>query len=439
MKRSAVFTASRLFLPLLLGAAVLWVYSLYRSQEHEPEEWSEPRFETLEQIRRLVFHAGEDSVVVELVDGEFWITSPINDRADTFFMAELLRYIRTFRPSRILPDSLYVDVGLSPARSRVNLTVADGRSWSVDLGETSPIASQVYARIRPGGDGVLLLDHYSARRFLEPALTTLRDKTAAPSRPGPIDSVVVRVPDLQLHARRVHGHLWEATVPAGVPLHAPSLNSSVQELRAPVIMGFPGPGLDLREAGLDPPRAVWFIHQRARVESVGIGSGTPDGRSLYILPSGRDEPALLDIELERRLTGGWPALADLSLLQTGNSDWNAVRFLGRSDSAGLARVAGEWTLVPEGTVLADQEGLKRDLGNLAQLRWRSYPWPPETPPPSQDRITLELRSGALAETLELAAPIDSLAWARSSSRPLWGRITPFAFRTWTHRAGRPDQ
>lgn len=438
MKRSGLRLAGRLVLPALLVGAILWVWMLHRDTEPQPDDPYAPPFAALDDVSRFVFRSGRDSIVVEQVNGGYWITYPIRDRADAHFTAELLRYVRTVSPARVLADSLDVDAGLSPARSVVRLTVPDGRSWSIEVGDTSPIGSQVYARITPGRPGTLLFDHFSARRFLTPALNVIRDKTAAPVLPGPVDSVEVRVVGLSLHARRVRRDLWEAVVPHGVQLHAPSLNVSIQELRAPVIQGFPEPGSDPRDLGLDPPRAVWVIHQRAIAESVAIGNRTPDGRSLYILPSGRSEPAMLDAELEVRLTGGWPSLADRSLLETQSDDWTAVRFLGMPDSLGYGMEDGRWTVLPAGVPLSSQGQLTRDLGNLAQLRWREFPWPPDDPPPAQQRISLELRSGTRAETLELAAPVDSTGWARSSSRPRWGRVSPHTFRTWIHRAGNPD-
>jgi hypothetical protein len=281
-----------------------------------------------------------------------------------------------------------------------------------------------------------LLDRFTVRKYFYPELRTVRDPVPTALRPGPIDSVAVLVPGRELHAARISRELWRMRVPAGLEADPLVLNGVVRQLRDPSIIDYPPPSAPLRTLGLDPPRAAWVLCQGSRQDTVWVGHGAPDQQGVYILPAHREGPAVLSSEHFRSLVDGWPGLVDRRLLRLAMDSVTVVEFPGCSLS--FHREQGTWRRYPGGSEMPRASALKQDLVNLAALRWTRYPLPEELPPRGAERLVVRLATPSKAETLALAAPVDTLGWARATHASRWGRVPAATWIAWSYHATRRD-
>jgi hypothetical protein len=381
---------------------------------------------------RITFPSGHDSIVVVRTGDEYEVIHPVQDRAAPLFVAEVLHTIGGLTANRVLEGAADRTYGLEGPGPVLRLVDAAGRSWSLRLGDEAPVGSLFYARVGPPPAPTVMLDRFTARKYFLPELRTVRDPAATALRPGPIDSVMVLVPGRDLYAARIGREFWKVRAPAGLDADPATLNGVVRLLRDANILDYPPPGASLRALGLDPPRAVWVLCQGSRRDTVRIGHGTSDQKGVFVRPAHRSTPAILPSERFRSLVDGWPSLVDRRLLRLPTDSIIAVEFPGRQLS--LRREKDGWRRFPGGTELQRPAGLDQDLANLAALRWVRYPLPEEPPPRGSKRLMVRLATPSVAETLLLAAPVDTVGWARATRAPRWGRVSAAAWIAWSYRA-----
>lgn len=423
-----------LVLVALLALAVGWVVQL---QRHRPAPVGPVGVGPGSDFGlpvRITFRSGPDSIVVVRDNDRFVIVHPLRDRADPLFIAEMLRKVGELKAERVLGAESGAGYGLDGLGPVVRVTAAQGKAWALCLGGEAPAGSLVYARVGAPPSPVILLDRFTAQKYFVPKLSTLRDPTPTELRPGPIDSVAVLVPGRDLRAVRIGRDLWRTRVPAGIDIDPGMMNSVIRLLRDPTIVDFPPFSPDV--LGLDPPRATWILSQGSRHDTVWVGRGTADQQGVYIRPARRLTPATIPSERFRNLVDGWPGLADRRLLRLPVDSVTVVGFPGRS--VFFRREQGTWRRFPDGSVLSRAVALNQDLANLAALRWTRFPWPEEPPPGGAARLSVRLATPSAAETLFLAAPADTLGWARSTRAPLWGRVSLSTWTAWIYRATRGE-
>lgn len=430
------FRVVEFVLAALLLAAAGWVVQLQRNRPAPPGPVAVGPGPEFGPPVRLSFPSGSDSIVV-IADGDRWaVVHPVRDRAAPLFIAELLRSVSKLKAERVLAGGVSGGYGLDGPGPALRLADATGRTWTLRLGDEAPTGSLVYARVGAPSAPSLLLDRFTVRKYFLPELRTVRDPSPTALRPGPIDSLVVLVPGRELRAARIDRDLWRIRVPAGLEADPAALNGVIRLLRDPTILDYPEPAVPLHTLGLDPPRAAWILCQGSRQETVWVGHGTPDQLGVFIRPAHRLAPAVLSSERFPSLVGGWPGLVDRHLLRLAMDSVTVVEFPGRPLS--FHRRQGTWRRYPGGNQIARASALEQDLTNLAALRWIRFPLPEEPPPQSAKRLFLRLATPSAAETLVLAAPADTLGWARSTHAPRWGRVPAAAWIAWSYRATRGE-
>jgi hypothetical protein len=425
-----------LILLALLLAAVGWVVQLQRRHSTPGGPLAVGPGPEFGPPVRISFPSGSDSIVATGQADEFAIIHPVRDRAAPLFLAEVLRSVAELRAKRVLTGGANRGYGLDGPGPALRLTDAAGHTWTLRLGDEAPTGSLVYARVGVPSAPPLLLDRFTVRKYFLPELQTVRDPSPTALRPGPIDSVVVLVPGRELRAARINRDLWRISVPAGLEADPVALNGVVRLLRDPTILSYPSMAVPLRTLGLDPPRATWILCQGLRQDTVRVGHGTPDQQGVFIRPAYRGAPAVLSSERFPSLVGGWPGLVDRHLLGLVIDSVAVVEFPGRPIS--LRREHGIWRCYPGGNEMSRVPALEQDLGNLAALRWIRFPLPEEPPPRSAARLLVRLATPSVAETLVLAAPADTLGWARGTHAPRWGRVPASAWIAWSYRAARGE-
>lgn len=426
----------RLGLSIALVGLIVWFWMLRARTAPEgapsdvaaPEEFGEPE--------RLVFRSATDSVVVER-DGEgYRIVWPFIDRGATTRIKDIARNAVDLDPTRVLSE----DTGryrLNPPEHTLTLYAASGRSWTIAMGDSSAVGTEIYARVVGPGQPVFLMRSFTVRRYFHPDESWLRDPVSLPLESPVIDSIHVWNRTHPLRARRADADRWIAISPPGLALDPLPINRTLRELRGPNLRGFEPEAVPAM-VGLDPPRARWVAYQGARSESIAIGDFVDStATELYVLPSGRSVVARMSSDFFRDLVDGWPALAAQHLLGGSADSVQAVRFLEGGDRGGYRKEGGFWLREPSGIKVGGTEALEFDLNNLIKLRWTRYPI--ERLSQHGSRLTLRLEYPARAETLWFAgAEGDTIAQARSSLRRRWGMIDATQFRIWKYRSDHPE-
>ena len=423
---------------LLLGLAglIAWFWILRSRVEPDATRADVAAPEELREPVRLVFRSGSDSLVVERAGEDYRIVWPFSDRAAITRVKDVARNAVDLEPTRVLSDDTG-RYGLDPPRYSLTLVADSGRRWTLAMGDSSAVGAEVYARVEGADEPVFLMRSFTLHRYFHPDPSWLRDPVALPLDSPVIDSLHVWNRTHPLRARRDGVDRWIATSPRGLALDPLPINRTLRELRGPNLRGF-NPEMSLGEAGLDPPRAKWIIHQGARSESIAIGGFTDSTLAeLYVLPSGRTVVARLSSDFFRDLVDGWPGLAEKHLLAGSPDSLVGIDFLEGGDGGGYRKETGAWVRDPSGVKVAGAKALEFDLGNLSKLSWQQYPLEPLEPRDS--RLTLRLAYPSTAETLWLAGVEgDTTALARSSLRRPWGEVEATQFRIWSYRANHPE-
>ncbi len=434
MKRS---TVTRLALAAILVASVAWLAHLRTGGTSRPAETAVTPGPGFGPIVALTFRsAAGDSVVVRRQGTGYWIVHPLHDRADAEFLSEVERQIRQLKPERVFSDSLAGRFGLLPPARSVRALSREGRLWEVALGDTSPVGSAIYARTGGPGGPVVLVDLFTSRKWFAPTLDVLRDKTAASLQEGPVDSVRAEIPGRALRATRLPEDRWLALEPRGLEIEPGRMRQLLQTLRGPMISGFPEASVSKAELGLDPPRALWVLYQGERAETVRVGRVTPDVQSVYILPAGRTQPAMLKTDFFRLLVDGWAGIASCRLIRAAPDSVQEIDFLDGPRGLGYLRENGAWISLPGRVPVVNPRILAKDVNNLAVAQWRRYPVE-DIDPGSAPRFRLRLATAARAETLTLAAVRDTVILARSTAARRWGPVPPDLWSAWQGRGRRP--
>ncbi len=430
------FRVVELLLLALLLAAVGWVVQLPRKHPTPAGRVAIGPGPEFGPPVRISFLSGSDSIVVTGALDTYAVVHPVHDRAAPLFLAEMLRSVSKLRAERVLAGGASGGYGLDGPGPALHLADAAGHTWTLRLGDEAPTGSLIYARAGAPSALPLLLDRFTVRKYFLPELRTVRDPSPTALRPGPIDSVVVLGPGRELRAARIDRDLWRIRVPAGLEADPAALNGAVRLLRDPNILDYPSPAVPLGTLGLDPPRAAWILCQGSRQDTVWVGHGTPDQQGVFIRPAHRGAPAVLSSERFPSLVGGWPVLVDRHLLRLAIDSVTVVEFPGRPVS--FRREHGIWRRYPGGSTVSHVSALEQDLANLAALRWTRFPMSEEPPPRSARRLVVRFATPSAAETLVLAAPADTLGWARATHAPRWGRVPASAWIAWSYRAARGE-
>jgi hypothetical protein len=159
-------------------------------------------------------------------DGAAWkMTEPVNAAAVDWQTQDLIRTICDLR-SQGRPDATPADSGLDHPRYVVALSITDGKSARLAIGNTAGIGDVMYARVDDGE--VNLIDSTLAKN-LKTAADDLRDKHLLPTTPAEYKQVRITTPNLTLEMVK-DGEKWKITQPAEMPGDGESISSLISTI-----------------------------------------------------------------------------------------------------------------------------------------------------------------------------------------------------------------
>jgi len=159
-------------------------------------------------------------------DGAAWkMTEPVNSAAVDWQTQDLIRTLCDLR-SQGRPDAAPADSGLDHPRYVVNLSLTDGKSFRLDIGNTAGIGDVMYARV---DDGDVNLIDSSLAKNLKTAADDLRDKHLLPTTPAEYKQVRITTPTQTLEMVK-NGDKWKITQPAELPGDSESISSLISTI-----------------------------------------------------------------------------------------------------------------------------------------------------------------------------------------------------------------
>lgn len=352
------------------------------------------------------------------------------------------------------------DYGLATPAARVTVTLAAGRTWTMELGAISPQDARVYARVE--GDPAVHLVPKSARDHALHEGDHFRDPVVQPISPYETTAVELRMPSGVARLERA-GDGWRQTLPvpdvANPDVVHPFLDRVHTRARARRFLDPPagGGGIDRTPLGLAAPfLELALTDKQGTVHrfSYGEGAGTWEGREIRtayafrhadgrIFEVGSDQLPNLKIDdtsyFRAKQLLGRPAeeVARLTVAEPGAEPWEVSR-------------EHAWKVTKPGTFECDSfrtDELVKRLDELRAERFRDT-LPPEGPaalgldPGHATRLEIGWKDAARAPAvfwLGSQVGADPLAWVRrGDDGPVYAVPEPVrAFLTGRTGAVRP--
>ncbi|MGD0388845.1 MAG: DUF4340 domain-containing protein [Tepidisphaeraceae bacterium] len=178
------------------------------------------------QVKGVTISDSDGNRTVVRRDGAAWkMTEPVNSAAVDWQTQDLIRTICDLR-SQGRPDAAPADSGLDHPRYTVDLSITDGKSLRLAIGNNAGIGDVMYARVDDGD--VNLIDSTLAKN-LKSAADDLRDKHLLETTPADFKQVRITTSAQNLEMVKV-GDKWKITQPAEMPGDSDSISSLISTI-----------------------------------------------------------------------------------------------------------------------------------------------------------------------------------------------------------------
>ncbi len=354
-----------------------------------------------------------DTLRLVRAEGQWHLREPIQDLGSLRMVRELLRATEELEVVRFIRADTLGVFGLDPPRARLRLMTHGGDVVEILTGTRAPTSGGAYVTW-DGVPGVVLTTPQFITRFMDVGLFEWREREILPPSRAGIDSVWVAGKDEFARLARLAHEEWVFLEPAGLDADGLACERTVAAFwRFPITRFLDDPE-EAARAGLDPPRATWWIFRGDRCDTLYIGNRISD-EEMAVQLAGRS-PALIRDDLFDLLTGGVRALEARRLFWTEPHAVVAMALLGPGTGAYLEREGGDWYArsLTEREVEVLREGERPRTARNERSVWRD-------PPLSGDLINLlSMQSPGWLDTLSTPAqpeafPLQLYLWDRADS------------------------
>src|SRR3989441_8143579 len=226
-------TTTTLAVALLLVGGCYYVYEVRWAPDRERAETRKGRVFSAEatDVTGVELKRREDTVRLTRA-GEAWeLKSPVVARADRARVEETLTTVLTAKVDREIdpkPTALG-DFGLDKPAAEVTLTLKDGKTLGLALGNKSPTGVWVYAR-EAGKPAVVALSDGALREATKP-VTEFRDRTILTLDRGQVSGFDVTSEGETLAVTHA-GEAWRITRPVTLPAESEAVGEKFEEVTA---------------------------------------------------------------------------------------------------------------------------------------------------------------------------------------------------------------
>ncbi len=329
-----------------------------------------------------------DFVIERRGVNEWWITQPIETKADTDQVEPLLRNLQGAKKrNAFVPEGDLAPYGLDDPPVRVELaarTNGDTRTVTILYGDTAHQTYQVYARIE-GEPEIFTLSDYSRNQCLK-TLYNLRDKSILAAAPGNVRSVKISLNDRTYALERSAPDTDDWTLqPAGAAADPQAVNTLLTALdnaRAVHIVDSPTTPPAALHTTADTARAVVRVSRfpsedqptSPTEQTVYIGSTTPEADGLYTRLEGRDRVSVVRESLLTELDKHPYHFRAKELVNVDPADVAFLSIRGKSRSVAVGRPStdADWTFASPPDEPVSKKKMARLLSDLTNDRAKTF-------------------------------------------------------------------
>ncbi|NJL97901.1 MAG: DUF4340 domain-containing protein [Synechococcaceae cyanobacterium SM2_3_2] len=279
----------------------------------------------IDQVERIeIERPNEDPSVIVVeqgaddggLDPDWLVVEPVNTNADDFTVRALLRSAADLKATaEIEGDPTLSDFGLDPAVESLTLTLADGSTQTLQLGDPDFDQTGLYAMTDSGRVVTIASGERSA---LAPTLFQIRDKELLSIRSDRLESIEIAQSD-QVIELNYDDDRWQIISPELLPADETVVSALVSPLTSLQAASFVAEtqadeSIDLAELGLENPSVTVTLTLRPEIDGdpeqtavISLGSPAPNGQH-YVLTSA--SPAVATIS-EATFAALTPELTEL--------------------------------------------------------------------------------------------------------------------------------
>jgi len=346
-------------------------------------------------------------------EGDGWeLLEPVRARGNRPAVDETLANVLTAKIDREIdanPKSP-ADFGLETPAADLTLTLKDGKTLGLQLGNRNPTGVWVYGRER-GKPAVFVLGE-SVLRDATRAVAEFRDRTILAFDVKDVTGFELAQPQQTVAAERRDGG-WQITRPQPLPGDSDTITDFLDKLAAQKVREFVAEAPpSLAPFGLDRPVKL-TIHTGRDKERASrtllLGRVDTAKKGVYAMRPGESSVLLLPQEVDKQLPQNVAVLRNKVVVAVDRDKVTRVEIQSPKGTVAAAREKDQWTLVTPQPLPADQVEVGAVLSKLRELRALAFLSDDATGIPRflakpEVRVTLTEQGGGATSVLLAPSP-----------------------------------
>jgi hypothetical protein len=370
-------TTAALAVVLLLVGGFYYVYEVRMAPERERAETRKGRVLQAEaaDVIGVEVKRRDDTLKLARVGDGWELKSPVTARGDRARIDEMLTTVLTAKIDREIDPkpAAPADFGLDKPAADVSLTLKDGKTVGLALGNKTPTGVWVYGR-ETGKPAVVALPDGVLRETTKPA-SEFRDRTIVS-----IDRKEVSGFDVTSDGEAVNvvhaGDAWRITKPKELPADTETVGDMFEKLTAAKVKDFVAESPPSRAPyGLDHPLRL-AIHtgkdKDRATRTLLVGRTDAEKKGTYAMREGESSVLLLPEDVVKAIPRTVAALRDKQVVSVDRDKVTRVDVESPKGVVTLTRDKDRWAITAPQTLPADQVEAGAMLTRLRDLRAQGF-------------------------------------------------------------------
>jgi hypothetical protein len=370
-------TTAALAVVLLLVGGFYYVYDVRWAPDRERAETRKGRVFSAEaaDVTAIEIKRREDTVRMARAGDGWELKSPVVARGDRARIDETLTTVLTAKIDREIDPkpAAPAEFGLDKPVAEVALTLKDGKTVGLTLGNKTPTGVWVYGR-EAGKPAVVALPDGVLREATKPA-SEFRDRTILTVDRKSVSGFDV-VTEGETVAVAHAGDAWRITKPTALPADTEAIGDMFEKLTAAKVKEFVAEGPPSRATyGLDRPLRL-TIHTGKDTERASrtllVGRTDAARKGVYAMREGESSVLLLPEDVAKAIPRTVAALRDKHVVAVDRDKVTRIDVESPKGAVALVRDKDRWTLTAPQALPADQVEAGALLTRLRDLRAQGF-------------------------------------------------------------------
>jgi len=354
-----------------------YLYEVHWAPEREKAESRKGRVFSAElsDVTAVQLKRQQDTVSATR-SGETWqLKAPVDARGNRAGIEEVVTAVLTARMDREIeadPKAL-ADFGLDKPAADVTVTLKDGKSLGLTLGNKSPTGVWVYAR-EHGKPAVFVVSDGVLRETTKP-VAEFRDRTILTFDRKDVSGIDVVVDGTTLSTTHAD-NAWRMTQPVALPADGEAIADLLEKLAAAKVKEFVADAPpSLAPYGLERPLRL-TVHTGRDKERASrtllVGRTDAEKKGVYALREGERSVLLLPEDVGKAVPRTVAALRDKQLIAADRDKVTRIDLESPKGAVTLAREGDRWKITAPQALPADQVEAGALLTRLRELRAQGF-------------------------------------------------------------------